>query len=321
LPATCSPGTLVPRFLDAAWFEGFSANGERHRDWFAHIGIGQNIRTAPGLPVRLTKMQAHQFLLAPDGSTIVAALRWGQTLGLDGNERTAHAIAESRLGRILPDEAFWAGVIHFFVNNAAAATGTAHIGPIVDFIWHRKFGDTAAVAANGQAAFDDAPEPNFSMKGRTLAALQERVAEWHDQLARDAKRPRKDWAPCGLDGFQTRERDGHGAWNTWTIRELLDSRALQEEGREMRHCVFTYASGCSQGKSSIWSLRVRPDQEAQTRRLLTIEVNNARRAIVQVRGRCNQTLGACRNNGRMKTAGHMLRRWAREQRLSIACAL
>jgi hypothetical protein len=59
----------------------------------------------------------------------------------------------------------------------------------------------------------------------------------------------------------------------------------------------------------------------KTHRLLTIEVNNARRAIVQVRGRCNKTLGAQKSNVRMRTAGEMLRRWARHARLSVACSL
>ncbi len=159
------------------------------------------------------------------------------------------------------------------------------------------------------------------MKGRTFVALQKRMQEWHEQLAREAKRPRKSWDTSGISPFHRQERDIHGAMNTWTIQELLDSRALQEGGRDMRHCVFTYASGCVQGTTSIWSLRVRPVSDIKTRRLLAIEVNNARRTVVQVRGRCNQTLGSYRGNTRMKTAGEILRQWAQQQRLSITCSL
>lgn len=105
------------------------------------------------------------------------------------------------------------------------------------------------------------------------------------------------------------------------MTELCSTDVLRIEGREMRHCVFTYASGCLNGTTSIWSLRVRPENDSKTRRLLTVEVNNSRRAIVQVRGKANQTLGAWRGKPRMQMAGEILRRWAREQRLTIACSL
>lgn len=302
----------VPACLDAAWFEGFSAPGAAHRAWFVHVGGGRNIRTAPDCPVRLTKMQAHHFSQAPADFSLIAALRWGQMRGLGGGEPLARAVGETRMENILPDEPFWASVIHFFVNNEARMPASA-VGPLVDFIFSQKFGD--------EPDNSDAPESTFSMKGRTLAALQKRLDEWHEQLAKDNRRPRKSWEPTGIAAFQTRERDAFGTTNEWTVRELLNSKALQDEGREMRHCVFTYAGGCLQGTTSIWSLRVLSDNDVKTRRLLTIEVNNARRAIVQARGRCNKTLGAQKSNARMRTAGEMLRRWARHARLSVACSL
>lgn len=307
----------VPVFLDASWFEGFTVAGQQHRNWFVHIGNGQNIRTVPDCPVRLTKGQAHHFLQAPPDVSVVAALRWGQTRGLGGDAFLARAIAASKLESVLPDEPFWASVIHFFVNNARLATGS--VSPIVDFVYGQKFGEPAPLGPDGRLNFDDAPEPDFTMKGRTLAALQKRREEWHAQLARETRRPAKAWNASGFEPLYAQERDAHGILNTWTIRELCDSQALQQEGREMRHCVLTYAGGCLQGTTSIWSLRVRPGNDIRTRRLLTIEVNNARRAIVQVRGRCNQTLGAFCGKGRVQTAEALLRRWAGQQRLAIAC--
>ena len=308
----------VPPFLDTAWFEGFSPEGWQHQDWFIHIGNGQNIRRAT-LPLRLTEKAAHHFLQAPDDSSIVAALRRGQTLALGGDTYLADAIAASRLGSILPDEAFWQSVIHWLVNNAQR--DTAHVAPIVDFLFAQKFGEPIRPGVGGPLTYHDAPEPGLSMKGRTFAALQRRVEEWHEQLARDARKPRSEWEPCGIAPFHVQEADTHKTLCTWTIVELTNSRALQEEGREMRHCVYTYANACVNGTTGIWSLRIRPEKDVKTRRLLTVEINLARRAIVQVRGHCNQTLGTHRGNGRMRTAGEMLRRWAQEQRLSIVCAL
>ena len=158
------------------------------------------------------------------------------------------------------------------------------------------------------------------MKGRSFPALQMRVHEWHTQLAREAKSASKRWPASGIEAYQeARESGAEGKTGTWTIQELLDGKALYEEGRVMRHCVYTYVRDCLSGGTSIWSLRwIREGEEARPRRLLTIEVNNARRAVVQVRGHCNQTLGADRGNAGMKTAEAVLRRWAGEQRLSLA---
>lgn len=299
----------VPAFLDAAWFEGFTEEGHLHRNWFVHIGTGENVRTGGG-PTHLTKMAAHHFLEAPDDFPIVWAVRWGQTIGLGGEEVMARAFATSRLGGILPDEPFWESVIHFFVNHPHMDRG--QIGPIVDYIFYQRFGDPADRL--------EPPEPDFTMKGRTLPALLKRMESWHEQLARDSKRPRTSWEPTGIPEFHLEERDQFGTLNTWAVVELLNSRALMEEGREQHHCVFSYAPMCHRGTTSIWSLRVRSSGEGRMRRLLTIEVDNTKRAIVQVRGRCNKTLGSLRG-GRMKVAGEVLRRWAREARLSIHCGM
>ena len=47
----------VPPFMDCAWLNG----NVTHQNWFKHIGIGQNIRTAPDIPIPLTKKMAHPF--------------------------------------------------------------------------------------------------------------------------------------------------------------------------------------------------------------------------------------------------------------------
>jgi hypothetical protein len=49
----------VPTFLNTAWLEGLTPKGVVHQRWFLHVAQGQNIRTASGLPVALTKKQAN----------------------------------------------------------------------------------------------------------------------------------------------------------------------------------------------------------------------------------------------------------------------
>ena len=53
----------VPAFMDAVWFDTRWLSRER-RQWFIHLGRGQNIRSA-GLPIPYTKKMAHHFVQAP----------------------------------------------------------------------------------------------------------------------------------------------------------------------------------------------------------------------------------------------------------------
>jgi hypothetical protein len=160
------------------------------------------------------------------------------------------------------------------------------------------------------------------MKGRTLEALLRRMEEWHETLARLGKKARQTWSPSGIEPLERVERDRLSAATChWRIVEITESVALAEEGQIMRHCVRSYQDACVKGQTSIWSLRLTLSDDRTPRRLLTIEVNNHRRAIVQVRGKCNRSLGAMRGNRRMMYARDVLREWARGRHLGIACAL
>jgi hypothetical protein len=70
-----------------------------------------------------------------------------------------------------------------------------------------------------------------------------------------------------------------------TNQELVNRDALFAEGRAMRHCVYTYAELCRRGQTTIWSLRLRV--KGAQKRLVTIEVDPRKRAIIQARAKCN----------------------------------
>jgi hypothetical protein len=95
----------VPNFMDVAWFLADPKEARRQQGWFVHIGMGQNIRTAD-VPLQLTKKMAHLFLNAPDHYTVTEAFRWGQILGLGGDEPLVRVIVESRLGFSFENEDF-----------------------------------------------------------------------------------------------------------------------------------------------------------------------------------------------------------------------
>jgi len=306
----------VPEFMNCAWFEGFSPAGRVHQDWFVHVGGGGNIRRAD-LPLRLTERAAHHFLLAPPESTIVGALRFGQARALGGSRRLACAIAASRLSAILPDEPFWHTVIHFLVNQQDL--DLRDVGPVVDFLVAAKLGEEVSNGSGESAGCYVALEPQLVMKGRTLPALLRRVAEWRQIRAQDERQRGICWRPCGIASYRAKDRDANDQERTWEVRELLVSRELLEEGKDQRNCVFTYRDRCTKGAVSIWSLRICDEGDASFRRVLTIEVDNRHGAIVQVRCKCNRLLSSAPRSERLCSAGEVLRRWAHEARLAIAC--
>ncbi len=309
----------VPTFLDAAWFEGTTSEARRHQAWFRHIGIGKNIRTA-GLPISLTSRAAHLFLQAPADLPVEAALRWGQAQALGADERLCRALIATRLGTSQQNEEFWTSVLHFFVNNPMLDPD--QVGPIIDFLNHRRFVVQPIVGPDG-VPIQAIPEPGFCMKGRTVPALLRRVDEWHKELQREIRKAVLEWEPrpdiVPLDYTQGDSEDGPALH--WTVQELTSRRQLQEEGKAMRHCVASYDRSCARGSISIWSLRVRTPLEDQSRRVMTIEVQNQRRAIVQARGRCNKTASSRQSGFWLKQAPVVLKMWAARERIIVAVPL
>ena len=280
----------VPPFMDAAFFEPNPVLAAPYQEWFRHIGMGSNIRTAD-VPLRLTKRMAHLFLQAPDGFTIPNALRFGQVLGMGGSEPLLRALLETPLGDSFEHEPFWISVIQFFVNHPMLDPDL--VGPIVEYIQSQKFAHRENEGADGTVTYEGPPRPNFAMKGRSVEKLIREVDAWHRELARDSRLPRRTWAPSGFEEFEMPLEDDPSL--KWSVRELLSSRDLQEEGQAMHHCVGSYGGNCLKGKTSIWTLRVE-DAEERTYRVMTIAVSGKR--VTQARGKCN-----ARPRGKPQTSG------------------
>lgn len=254
----------VPRFMYSVFEEpGYG----RYREWFAHVGAGRNIRTAPRMTAALTSRMAHYVMQAPDSYSVVGAVRWGQVLGLGGKPPLAKAVIETSLGRQLDvavEELFWLTYLQWLVNNPELPRN--QVGPLVDFLAARR-----------------RREPEFSLKGRTPGSLRQLMEEWHRELRRAPgigyrPLPRSGFTPCWV------WVDGRG--NVWTVDEIADTFALREEGEAMHHCVFSYASAALAGQCSLWSMKV--ERLGQRERALTFEVRNATKKVVQARGLQNR---------------------------------
>lgn len=273
----------VPDFMDSAWLEGPTADGVLHQGWYIHVAQGGNLRTAQRLPVPLTKRQAHLFLQAPDDFDVVSAFRWAQIRDLGGSERLVRSILETRLGATFGDEAFWASVFRYLIAHPEIPSHQH--GPIIDFVHGQKF--TPSIL-NPQCSLPGEPllvppQPNLCMKGRSPESLLRALRDWHAGLARAAAVAPVSWEPSGIPQFVCEEESGdESRW--YGFVELLSTRELIAEGEAMHHCVASYARACASRRTSIWSLR------AQDRAvpLVTLEVNNFQRRIVQAKRRWNR---------------------------------
>ena len=293
----------VPLFMDSVWFNGNAA----HQNWFKHIGTGQNIRTARDIPIPLTKKMAHHFLKAPKHYTVEEALRWGQVYALGGDRYLVDALRQTRLTRTFNNDDFWLNVIRFFIANPML--DVSHVQPITDYIWHQRYENRRVFIERGVAREMGPAQPNFSMRGRTPETLLRQVEEWHGELGKVSKGRELEWHGSQIGEFHFLE--GSEAWHNmrfWSIRELLNSDELIDEGRELRHCVSTYAKSCHIGRASIWSMEI--EDENGRRKVLTIEVAPREKVIRQVRGR--------RNRLPTPREKELLQKWADQEGLQLA---
>src|SRR5690606_27946337 len=190
-----------------------------------------------------------------------------------------------RLVESFQHDEFWTSVLRWFIANPML--DREHVGPIIDYLHHQRFVPEIAVRAPGQERETLPPQPNLSMNGRVADSLLRRVNEWHRRLANDNTQQLRQWQPSGISGFEgvAGSLDSQN-FKRWTIRELLSSKALIAEGRQMKHCVATYAGSCARAHSSIWSVEV--ETREGTAKMLTVEARNNTRSISQARGKANR---------------------------------
>jgi hypothetical protein len=132
------------------------------------------------------------------------------------------------------------------------------------------------------------------MKGRSALAVLRDLRAWHADLAEARANRALTFRTSGFreavyDDLARRGPHGEVIKESWQVEEILTSKALAEEGRRMGHCVYSYAGRIERREVSIWAVTMR-DGLGETGRwaMLTVEVRNDARTIVQARGRFNR---------------------------------
>lgn len=267
----------VPMFMDSVWFE----QNPLHMEWYLHLGQGKNIRSAKYVPVKLTRKMAHLFGTAPGNYSVLAAFRWAQVLSLGGDKKIVDAVLETKLGRVFIDNDFWLSVLQFFVNHPEMEF--SHYVPIVNFIFDVKYEKNMEGLESNKNCFVCGHLPDFSIKGRTPESMLRLIDHWHAESSKISRMTDEIWKSSNIPGLHYTEKNDK---RFWVIRELLSSRELYIEGFIQNHCVATYDEYCIDEKSSIWTMEVYKDK--RNRKLLTLEVDNNTKTIIEIRGRNNR---------------------------------
>lgn len=280
----------VPKFLYKIFYK--RRTDLNHGKIFKHLAQGNSLVQIDKtlLPTPLTKRMRADFLRLPAETVgLVEGIRTAQVMSFDGTPAILSAILSSSFGESFRgNEEFWTTVIQWFCNNPML--DKKHIGPLIDYVGHLR-----------------AQDENFSMKGRSPLALIRGMEEWHGTLAKIKAMKGLEFEPCGLEEGHFVTKDvlfGQKVERHWTIVEILTSKELAEEGRSLRHCVYSYAHSIANGQVSIWSLR------EDGARQITIEVRNATNSIVQIRGKCNRLPDAQEKS--------IIRRWANNNSLIMS---
>jgi hypothetical protein len=310
----------VPAFMDGAWFSDMvhvaqpvhlmdcSWQKNKEQDWFVHIGRGNNIRTASGLPFELTKKTAHFFLQAPNNYTINQAFRFGQIIALGGSQRLCDTIIGTRIGNRFENEDFWGTVVAWLVQNAML--DSVYVGPIIDYIYNQRYVLIPDEIRNGEIVRRGLgpPQPGFNMKGRTPDTLLTQVNRWHRDLAKTKiDQDFEEWASCGIPGIVFEEGDKPYNKRVFVISEITSSKTLFAEGRIMHHCVGSYTTSCKHGRVAIYSLKCNSESRA------TIEIDPRAKRVVQARGKYNAIMDPVDTR--------VMRAWAAKNGISISAWL
>jgi hypothetical protein len=264
-------------------FAKYPAASHLEQTWIAHAAEPDNwpdfrlwhIATARGDSLYkkcakeyLSRTEAHHFVAATNlelRSAFVYAYVRAAT-----SEANARRIAKSRIAAHVANAAFrsgfWRDAACYFARHP---TSIAEISDLADFFAARRERDE-----------------EFSLKGRSLAALRKRMEEWHRELHKAQTICGGSWqgipiADCEFYGGSTDKM------TRWIFRQIKTGNDLFREGQRQRHCVAAYKSQCMSGVTSIWSLQYE-HPIGLVHKGVTIELDATTMEIVQVRGFANR---------------------------------
>ena len=226
----------VPDFLEDTcrkWPETrpFRSNQALYREWFLTAAQGGSLRKA--MKEVLSSKEVVLFLKGPHAE-VHQNVWWAKLRGAG----IPDLYTQTLLDKIFSHHSFEDAdgrlheVLHFYANHHAGMDRRT-LGDMADFIRYKLTND-----------------PEFRFKGRTVASMVELTARWHVLLQKAKLGTTIEWEGLNFGLWEITEgRQRH------RVIELLSNQELMNEGRKLRHCVYSYAGACAHGRCSIFSLR------------------------------------------------------------------
>jgi hypothetical protein len=258
----------------------------------AHVAGGGSLYdfVKASFPIPLTRKMCHELLATPADYKLLDAIRRVQSRAAGCDARFFDAWRTTRYAQHIgtkEDEEFWATTLLWFSN--VPMLEASQVAPLYDYISHRRREDE-----------------RFSMKGRSGPAMIRAMNDWHGTVVKTqhltARFPASGLSEADFNDSR-RDPKGNHIKEVWRFRELLTAKSLAEEGSRMGHCVFSYAWRIEKGDTSIWSVQMEDGQgETGNWHMVTLEVRNDLRRVVQAKGRFNRSMSP--------TEVRIVRRWA-----------
>lgn len=307
----------LPRLFESAWLT-FGTLHHIERDWYCHAAQGGSLRTAPGMPATVSSRALHLALQCGPEVTIRQAIRLGQLQACGADEALVAEVLASRMIHDFSNDAIWSILMQKMAATRGVPSGTFSM--VADTLLdHLKRAEFQRAAALIRLPLGDL----FRYSVRWWLSVADSIAAsgW-DLQKLDIHQPscRADlsglacstWPQLsGIDpSLKIEERDTKGV--CWTFHELSSQVHLLVEGRQLRHCVASYRKKCEAGRSVIFSLR-RHDHNrpgATPASQFTLEIDRAKRRIVQVRGKWNRFPTELERS--------LISEWASRQNLTMA---
>jgi len=291
----------VPKILEQAWYKQenpqrrYGENSQKiakneYHDWYICAGTGGSLHKEY-LKDFMTKKETHVFMSCIKPLSINEAIYYATAFCAGAGDGIAFRIARSKLGKKPKNNEFWRDCARFFATNVPESI--EQLDDILDFLESKK---------------NENREFSIFGQGFTIKTLLERVKDWHYELRRIKEHSGYSWKGFDIPNGEYIRKDEQGKEVVWTITQILQGKALAEEGNKMHHCVYSYRSKCINNSCSIWSLKVRPNTPwgyAEEKRVATVEVSSYH-TVSQARGFANRSLKPheanvlsiwCRENG------------------------
>lgn len=280
---TCRYG--VPAFMSSVWYANDPA-GDRKRSWVIAHARGASFRSVD-LPFGMTRKMERIFLASHDHLALEPALRRAELLAIGMPLEFVTAILSTRLATDLKNWQFWR-TVWMFLRSQAREIHPEQIGPLIDYLQAVRH-DWIRVETQDGITEIAPPQPNFSIRGRTVASMIRLMQEWHRSLGVTLSAGSLSWSRSSFTPWLIEDPTPGEAETPkrWQMVERTNGAQLREDGAALHHCVGSYAHLCYRGRSSIWSLRFWHGEKV--RPVLTVQIDPKRRSIIQARGKANRS--------------------------------